>query len=152
MRTFVVGASLILITASSATAQEAPKTPEAPQADLKPQFEEIDGPVADAASEKKWDVDVGTEARLRSLRIDPVELSGTEVNLIHWSEMRARFDAVMRRKGVGALTVQLDALDGVLLGDFDEIDEPFARDAHILTLTCPPGGSASSDPMKDRTV
>lgn len=123
MRTFVVGASFIFASLPLfAFAQEpaAPAEPPPTEQEIEPQFEELDGKVAERASAlevEKWDISAGAETRLRSLRIDPVELSGTDINLIHWSEMRARFDAAVKRKGIGGITVQLDALDGVLLGD-----------------------------------
>ncbi len=117
MRTYVVCTVFALASLwIPAFAQDPPDTAASAQDEtLEPQFEVID-PVT-SPPPKKWDVDAGAETRLRSLRIDPIELSGTDINVIHWSEMRARLDASVRRAGIGAVTIQLDALDGVLLGD-----------------------------------
>ena len=65
----------------------------------------------------KWEFDGGAELRIRGVRIDPIELSGTNVNVVRWTEMRTRLDAAVRRTGIGGITIQIDALDGVMLGD-----------------------------------
>lgn len=58
-----------------------------------------------------------SEYRVRSLQITPIELNGTAVRDIGWTEQRFRLDASTGLDGVGSITVQLDALDGVLFGD-----------------------------------
>ncbi|TXD36225.1 hypothetical protein FRC98_13970 [Lujinxingia vulgaris] len=58
-----------------------------------------------------------SEYRVRSLQITPIELNGTTVRDIGWTEQRFRLDASTGLEGVGSVTVQLDALDGVLFGD-----------------------------------
>lgn len=118
MRTHAVVAGLVIFAWSIAATAQQPTTPPEGEAQIEPQFEELDGAVEPGVeTPQRWIVDGGAELRLRSLRIDPIELSGTDINLIHWSEMRARLDASVRRAGVGGVTIQLDALDGVLLGD-----------------------------------
>ncbi|RAL20357.1 hypothetical protein DL240_17400 [Lujinxingia litoralis] len=61
--------------------------------------------------------EVTSEYRVRSLQVTPVELNGTAVRDIGWTEQRFRLNATTGLKGVGSITVQLDALDGVLFGD-----------------------------------
>ena len=55
--------------------------------------------------------------RVRSLVMNPLELSGTRVTDMRWTEQRLRLDVLMEYKGVGGVYVQLDVLDGVLGGD-----------------------------------
>ena len=55
--------------------------------------------------------------RVRSLRIEPLELNGEDVRAMSWTEQRLRLGARWAQVGVGSLNVQLDALDGVLFGD-----------------------------------
>ncbi len=64
-----------------------------------------------------FDVQAGAEYRLRTVFIEPIELSGEEIGGIHWSEMRGRVDLKGTLARVGAITFQADVLDGVLLGD-----------------------------------
>ena len=84
-----------------------------------PAFEPLEraGKAEPAESQDGLQVDAGAEYRVRSLRIDPVELSGTTVTDIGWTEQRARLHAKVRKPGLGAITLQVDALDGVLFGD-----------------------------------
>lgn len=63
------------------------------------------------------DFTINGEYRLRSLQIHPVELGGTSVRDISWTEQRARIDAAATVPGVISITLQADALSGVLLGD-----------------------------------
>lgn len=55
--------------------------------------------------------------RVRSKRITPLELSGTEARRMNWTEQRLRLDAALAQPGIGRITFQADALDGVLWGD-----------------------------------
>lgn len=71
----------------------------------------------DQASEPLVDLDINAEYRVRSLQITPVELNGTAVGDIGWTEQRARFDASANLKGIIAINTQFDALGGVLFGD-----------------------------------
>lgn len=64
--------------------------------------------------------DVGAQLRIRSTRITPLELSGTRVPVMQWTEQRARFDAALIEPKLGRITFQGDALDGVLFGDNGE--------------------------------
>ncbi|CAN0498052.1 unnamed protein product, partial [Laminaria digitata] len=57
------------------------------------------------------------QLRLRSTRVEPLELNGTQVPIMQWTEQRMRLDASLGQPGVGKITFQGDALDGVLLGD-----------------------------------
>jgi hypothetical protein len=58
-----------------------------------------------------------TEYRVRTLNINPIELNGETVRDIGWTEQRLRMNASWAFAGVGALNIQVDALDGVLFGD-----------------------------------
>ena len=60
------------------------------------------------------------EYRVRSTVIDPLDLSGTEIREVDWTEQRLRLDLGLRYPGVGGVYVQLDLLDGVLFGDNGE--------------------------------
>ena len=64
--------------------------------------------------------DVSGQLRVRSTRIEPLELSGTQVPVMQWTEQRMRLDASLSRPGLGSITFQGDALDGVLFGDNGE--------------------------------
>lgn len=55
--------------------------------------------------------------RLRSVRIDPLEINGTNVTKMNWTEQRLRLNARYIQAGIGSVNIQLDALDGVLFGD-----------------------------------
>ena len=61
--------------------------------------------------------DVSGQLRVRSTRIEPLELSGTQVPVMQWTEQRMRLDASLSKPGLGRITFQGDALDGVLFGD-----------------------------------
>jgi hypothetical protein len=73
------------------------------------------GEATEDESRVTWSID--GEYRVRSLRIDPIELNGTTVRDIGWTEQRGRIDAMAALPGVVALNVQMDVLDGVLFGD-----------------------------------
>lgn len=94
--------------------------PSAPTEEIEPQFEQLtgeDAPAAELPGEPFVEGTAKAEYRVRTPYIGPIELSGTEINDIGWTEQRARLDAAVKRAGVGAITLQLDALDGVLFGD-----------------------------------
>ncbi len=55
--------------------------------------------------------------RLRSIHIEPLELSGEQAREMDWSEQRLRLDGRFTQPGIGAINIQVDALDGVLFGD-----------------------------------
>lgn len=59
----------------------------------------------------------GVDYRVRSIRIDPLDLSGDTVRETNWTEQRLRLDLGWELPEVAAVHVQLDALDGVLFGD-----------------------------------
>ncbi len=60
---------------------------------------------------------ISPEYRVRTLSINPLELSGTTVQDVHWTEQRFRLDTTVAKVGVGAIRFQADFLDGVLFGD-----------------------------------
>lgn len=64
-----------------------------------------------------FDVQLDTEYRLRTLRVEPIELNGEDVRELDWTEQRFRVNTALKRPGLGSLNVQLDVLGGVLLGD-----------------------------------
>lgn len=59
----------------------------------------------------------GVDYQVRSIRIDPLDLSGPLVRETNWTEQRLRLDLGWELSRVAAVHVQLDALDGVLFGD-----------------------------------
>jgi len=67
-----------------------------------------------------WFVKIVPEYRARLIRIAPLELNGTNATKASWGEQRLRVDGSFGRRGIGAIHVQLDALDGVLFGDNGE--------------------------------
>ena len=67
-----------------------------------------------------WFVELYPEYRVRMIRIDPLEVNGTVATQVAWGEQRFRLDASMGYRGIGAIHVQIDALDGVIFGDNGE--------------------------------
>lgn len=67
-----------------------------------------------------WFVKLDPEYRARIIRIEPLELNGTNATVASWGEQRLRLDASFGRRGIGAIHMQIDALDGVLFGDNGE--------------------------------
>lgn len=67
--------------------------------------------------EDKFTYDIGARYRLRSARITPLELSGTQVDEMSYTQQRLRLNAGIAKAKFGSITFQGDALDGVLLGD-----------------------------------
>ena len=67
---------------------------------------------------------VGAEYRARVLRINPLDLSGLQAANLGWGEQRLRLDITMARRGVAALFLQMDLLDGVLFGDNGSFGRP----------------------------
>lgn len=65
-------------------------------------------------------VELYPEYRVRMIRINPLEVNGTTATNVAWGEQRFRLDASMGYRGVAAIHVQIDALDGVLFGDNGE--------------------------------
>ena len=57
------------------------------------------------------------EYRLRSVYINPLDLSGEVVRETSWAEQRLRVDVGFKVPRTGAIYIQLDMLDGVLMGD-----------------------------------
>lgn len=71
-------------------------------------------------ADQQWFIELYPEYRTRLIRIDPLELNGTIAKQVAWGEQRFRLDSSMGYRGVGAIHVQLDALDGVIFGDNGE--------------------------------
>ncbi|MFT7624464.1 MAG: hypothetical protein ACI9WU_003652 [Myxococcota bacterium] len=57
------------------------------------------------------------EYRVESIFIDPVDLNGSEVTDMRWTEQRLKVDFGLRVPKYGGIYVQMDALNGVLFGD-----------------------------------
>lgn len=96
---------------------------------------EIDAP---PPVESKLQVELQPEYRLRSLRITPIELNSEGVRDIHWTEQRFRLNSALVRPGIGAITIQLDALNGVLVGDNGSfIGDPASNSGVSLTSKRP---------------
>jgi hypothetical protein len=60
------------------------------------------------------------EYRVRMIRIDPLEVNGTIAKQVAWAEQRLRFDASVGYRGIGAIHMQVDILDGAIFGDNGE--------------------------------
>lgn len=114
-----VNAALLFVAASVTAQQPAPSSAEdVPVVEgvvIEPEMTDI--PVEPDEPAPQSGVVAGAEYRVRSLFIDPIELSGTGIRDVHWSEMRGRLNLQGRLARVGSITLQMDALDGVLLGD-----------------------------------
>ncbi len=76
-------------------------------------------PPADPSKEP-WFVELYPEYRVRMLRVDPLEVNGTIARQVAWGEQRFRLDASFGYRGIGAIHMQVDALDGVIFGDNGE--------------------------------
>lgn len=63
---------------------------------------------------------VRPEYRVRFIGIDPLELNGTVAQGVRWAEQRLRLEGSVGLRGVGAIHIQADVLDGVLFGDNGE--------------------------------
>ncbi len=77
--------------------------------------------------ESDWFIDVRPEYRARLIHIDPLEVNGVVATDVGWGEQRLRLDASLGYRGIGAVHMQVDALDGVLFGDngeFGKAPEP----------------------------
>ena len=75
---------------------------------------------SESASEEpelpEW-LTLDVEHRTRTLLIDPLDLSGTSIRDVFWTEQRGRVDLQLSYEGIGRIRMQLDLLDGVLFGD-----------------------------------
>jgi len=67
-----------------------------------------------------WFVQLHPEYRVRLIRINPLEVNGIVARQVAWGEQRLRLDASLGYRGVGAIHMQIDALDGVIFGDNGE--------------------------------
>ncbi len=70
--------------------------------------------------DSQWFVELYPEYRTRLIHINPLEVNGTVAKRVAWGEQRFRLDSSFGYRGVGAIHVQLDALDGVIFGDNGE--------------------------------
>ena len=64
----------------------------------------------------EW-LQLDVEYRVQTQYLDPMDLSGTVVRDVHFTEQRLRVDTGLRLPGWGGIVTQLDILDGVLFGD-----------------------------------
>ena len=64
----------------------------------------------------EW-LSLGAEYRVETLYVDPLDLTGTEVTDVHWTEQRLRLDLGLRYPDVGGVVMQADVLSGVMFGD-----------------------------------
>ncbi len=75
------------------------------------------GSVASADDGVEHEFTAAADYQVRSVRINPLDLSGDTVRETIWTEQRLRLDLGWELSRVAAVHVQLDALDGVLFGD-----------------------------------
>ena len=74
------------------------------------------------AGKDDWFVSVYPEYRVRLIRVEPLEVNGTVATDVSWGEQRLRLDASLGRRGIGAVHMQVDVLDGVLFEGSGELD------------------------------
>jgi hypothetical protein len=74
-------------------------------------------PATAQAAEPQLDVALGAEYRVRTLQINPLDLSGERVTETTWTEQRLRLKMDAGYKGLVQLHTTVDALNGVLFGD-----------------------------------
>lgn len=78
------------------------------------------------------------EYRLRTIRIEPLELSGTQVRDVLWTEQRGRIDLGFSMPSYGGVFLQADILRGVLLGDNGQFgSDPSTNNGVSLTVRDP---------------
>ena len=73
--------------------------------------------------------------RVRTVRVDPLDLSGERVRGVDWTEQRFRLDAKLARPKLGSITMQFDALDGVLFGDNGQFGQTPASNSGVSIAT-----------------
>lgn len=73
-------------------------------------------PIEDGA-EGETALELRPEYRTRLIRIEPLDVNGDRARTVEWAEQRLRLDATLGKRGVGAIHVQVDLLDGALFGD-----------------------------------
>jgi hypothetical protein len=76
-----------------------------------------EAPTEVAAAAPGLEMTVGAEYRVRTLRLDPLDLSGEQVREAVWTEQRLRLQWEAGYKGLIKLHTTVDALNGVLFGD-----------------------------------
>jgi hypothetical protein len=72
-------------------------------------------------------VKLDAEYRVQSIVISGLDPSSADIDLVSWTEQRARLDLGFRYPGIGGVYAQLDLLDGVLFGDngtYGEVPSP----------------------------
>jgi hypothetical protein len=74
----------------------------------------------DPSGEGDFFMEFHPEYRVRLIRVDPLEVNGTRATEVAWAEQRLRIDGSFGKRGVGAIHIQADILDGVLWGDNGE--------------------------------
>ncbi len=100
-------------------------------------------------------IDVNPEYRARLIRIAPLELNGVVAREVAWAEQRLRLDTSFGKRGVAAIHIQADLLDGAVFGDngsFGSSPEPTSglgiasKQANLsgLNIGLIPGGDALS--------
>ncbi len=62
-------------------------------------------------------LELDAEYRVRTQYVDPLDLSGTRVKDVDWTEQRARVGAALKHGNWFALRTRMDILDGALWGD-----------------------------------
>lgn len=88
----------------------------------KPAFTDL-AKVEESIAVPMFEWEFNPEYRMRFIRIDPLELNGVDVRRTQWAEQRFRLDTTVKKPGIGAIRLQMDALDGVLFGDNGEFPE-----------------------------
>lgn len=87
---------------------------------------EADAPATESDERSPWHarlpdwVEIDAEYRTRTIYINPLELSGNDVEAIDWTEHRLRLGLALKHGDWFAVRTRLDILDGVLWGDNGE--------------------------------
>ena len=112
---FAVAVTCASLWGTAAHAQ--PITPRVFKTPPKPAKVDVKTGEKKAKASRPFVFEIGAEYRTRFLTIRPLDVSGLAAENLTWGEQRLRLDLTLARPGLGALFVQLDALDGVLFGD-----------------------------------
>ncbi len=130
LASLVVSSALLVVGPPSAHAQTAPdKTSEHDATEVRPIFKKAPTPAdsaddsakaaskTDDANDNGIDIAFHPAYRVRSISVNPLDLNSARVRDVSWTEQRFRLDASLSKRKLGAIHIQLDALDGVLFGD-----------------------------------
>ena len=89
------------------------------------------------------------EYRVQSIVVNPLDLSGTEVTEVSWTEQRLDLDLGFRYPGIGGIYARFFFLDGVLFGDNGTYGESPAPNSGLAVATKNPNNAGWELGLKD---